>query len=89
MKVKNSDLNNLFLLPKNFPKIEEFPEKIKLLQEKSAFYAKLMALEQEIQPILQKIESTGIEIANDWFDVGLLEQRANLVKIQSMVISLK
>lgn len=87
MKVKNSDLNNLFLLPKNFPKIEEFPEKIKLLQEKSAIYAKLMALEQEIQPILQKIESTGIEIANDWFDVGLLEQRANLVKIQSEIES--
>lgn len=87
MKVKNSDLNNLFLLPKNFPKIEEFPEKIKLLQEKSAIYAKLMALEQEIQPILQKIESTGIEISNDWFDVGLLEQRANLVKIQSEIES--
>ena len=87
MKVKNSDLNNLFLLPKNFLKIEEFPEKIKLLQEKSAIYAKLMALEQEIQPILQKIESTGIEIANDWFDVGLLEQRANLVKIQSEIES--
>ena len=87
MKVKNSDLNNLFLLPKNFPKIEEFPEKIKLLQEKSAIYAKLMALEQEIQPILQKIESTGIEIANDWFDVGLLEQRANLEKIQSEIES--
>jgi DNA polymerase I-like protein with 3'-5' exonuclease and polymerase domains len=87
MKVKNSDLNNLFLLPKNFPKIEDFPEQIKLLQEKAAIYVKLMALEQEIQPILQKIESTGIEIANDWFDVGLHEQRANLMKIQSEIDS--
>lgn len=82
-----SNLNNLFLLPRNFPKIEEFPGKIELLLEISPVLSELIVLEQKIQPILCKMEADGLELSRDWFNEGLQEQRENLMRIQSEIES--
>ena len=82
-----SNLNNLFLLPRNFPKIEEFPGKIELLLKISPVLSELIVLEQKIQPILCKMEADGLELSRDWFNEGLQEQRENLMRIQSEIES--
>lgn len=81
-----SSLRNLLLLPKQY-QVDESDPLIQKILKTSKVFQQMHDLEQEIQSILQKIESTGIEIANEWFDVGLQEQRANLMRIQSEIES--
>jgi DNA polymerase I-like protein with 3'-5' exonuclease and polymerase domains len=71
-------IRNMFLLPRNFPDLEGFAGQLEVLQNSSTVFSNCINLEKKIQPILQKLELTGLVLSNNWFDEGLNDRRAKM-----------
>ena len=72
LSMKNSNIENLLLLPKNFQLTDVQGPYIDRLLDKSPVFSRLLVIEEKIQPLLRDMETEGLTISAAWFTEGLM-----------------
>lgn len=74
--MKNSNIENLLLLPKSFQLTDRQGLYVDRLLAKSPVFSRLLSIEEKIQPVLRDMEMEGLTLSETWFTLGLNPFRA-------------
>ena len=88
LTMKNSNIENLLLLPKNFQLTDVQRPYIDRLLDKSPVFGRLLAIEEQIQPLLRDMETEGLTLSAAWFMEGLMLLRHQQSQYEQEIRSL-